>query len=81
MSYGTSMPPLVAPTYFSEKTNFWSILATRCYNEAETSRIREILIINPPSFTGLRTIEDLKKFVKEFMKVFNVMHVVNIERG
>ena len=36
--------------------------------------------MNPPSFFGLSTSEDLKNFVEELKNVFQVMHVVDIER-
>uniref|UniRef100_M1D9Y9 Retrotransposon gag protein n=1 Tax=Solanum tuberosum TaxID=4113 RepID=M1D9Y9_SOLTU len=35
---------------------------------ADTSRIREFLRMNPPSFTGSSTTEDLKNFIKELKK-------------
>ena len=36
--------------------------------------------MNPPSFTGSSTTEDRENFVEEMFKVFEVIHVVNIER-
>ena len=36
--------------------------------------------MNPKSFSALSSTEDLKNFVEEFKKVFDVMHVVGIER-
>ena len=36
--------------------------------------------MNPPSFHGSSTIEDPKNSVEETRKVFEVMHVVDIER-
>ncbi|KAH0755813.1 hypothetical protein KY290_026083 [Solanum tuberosum] len=47
---------------------------------ANTSRIREFLRMNPPSFTGSSTIEDPENFIEELKKVFDVMHVADIER-
>ena len=43
-------------------------------------RIRDFLRINPPSFTGLSTTEDMENFVEKLKKVFNVMHVIDAER-
>ncbi|XP_049375688.1 uncharacterized protein LOC125840757 [Solanum verrucosum] len=48
--------------------------------EADTSRIREILRMNPPSFTGSSTFEDPKNFIEELQKIFDVMHVADTER-
>ena len=48
--------------------------------EADTLRIREFLRMNPLSFTGLITIEDLENFVEELKKFFDVMHVADTER-
>jgi len=48
--------------------------------EADTLRIREFLRMNPPSFTGSSTTEDLEDFVEELQKVFEIMHVVDVER-
>uniref|UniRef100_M1DMF2 Retrotransposon gag protein n=1 Tax=Solanum tuberosum TaxID=4113 RepID=M1DMF2_SOLTU len=48
--------------------------------EADTSRIRDFLRMNPPSFTGSSTSEDPKNFVDELKKVFDVMHVANTKR-
>ena len=36
--------------------------------------------MNPPSFTSLSTTEDPENFVEDLKKVFDVMHVVGIER-
>ncbi|WMV18322.1 hypothetical protein MTR67_011707 [Solanum verrucosum] len=47
---------------------------------ADTSRIREFLRMNPPSFTGSSTTEDLENFIEELKKVFEVMYVVDTER-
>ncbi|KAH0709413.1 hypothetical protein KY284_010840 [Solanum tuberosum] len=38
----------------------------------DTSRIREFLRMNPPSFTGSSVTEDLENFVEELQKVFEV---------
>ena len=46
----------------------------------DTLRIRVFLRMNTPNFSGSRTIEDLENFVKELKNVFDVMHVVDIER-
>ncbi|KAG5571158.1 hypothetical protein H5410_060924 [Solanum commersonii] len=46
-----------------------------------TYRIREFLRMNPLSFTGSSTTEDLKNFIEELKKVFKVMHVANSERA
>ena len=47
---------------------------------AETLRIWEFLRMNPLSFTGSSTIEDIENFVEELKKVYDVMHIVGIER-
>ncbi|WMV36783.1 hypothetical protein MTR67_030168 [Solanum verrucosum] len=47
---------------------------------ADTSRIREFLGMNPPSFMGSSTTEDLEDFIEELKKIFNVMHVADTER-
>ena len=44
------------------------------------SRVREFLRMNPLSFTGSIPIEDPENFVEELKKVFEVMHVVDVER-
>ena len=36
--------------------------------------------MNPPRFTGSSTTEDPKNFVEELKKVFEVMHVIDMER-
>jgi len=48
--------------------------------EVDTSRVREFLRMNPPSFTSSSTTEDSKNFVEELQKVFEVMHVTDAER-
>ena len=48
--------------------------------EADTSRIREFLRMNPPSFTGSSTTEDPENFVEELQKMFEVMHITDVER-
>ncbi|KAG5614612.1 hypothetical protein H5410_014436 [Solanum commersonii] len=47
---------------------------------ADTSRIREFLRMNPSSFTGSSTTEDPENSIEELKKVFEVMHVADIER-
>ncbi|KAH0637918.1 hypothetical protein KY289_037833 [Solanum tuberosum] len=42
---------------------------------AESSRIREFLGMNPPSFMGSSTTEDPENFIEELKKIFDVMHV------
>uniref|UniRef100_M1DXR0 Gag-pol protein n=1 Tax=Solanum tuberosum TaxID=4113 RepID=M1DXR0_SOLTU len=46
----------------------------------DTSRIREFLRMNPPSFKGSSTAEDPGNFIKELQKVFEVMHVADAKR-
>lgn len=36
--------------------------------------------MNPPSFISSSSTEDLKNFVEELKKVFDVMYVINAER-
>lgn len=36
--------------------------------------------MNPPRFSVSSTIEDPKIYVKDFKKVFNVMHMLDLER-
>ena len=36
--------------------------------------------MNPPRFNSSRTTEDRENFTEELKKVFEVMHVANIER-
>ncbi|WMV08768.1 hypothetical protein MTR67_002153 [Solanum verrucosum] len=48
--------------------------------ENDTSRIREFLRMNPPSFTGSSTTKDLENFIEELQKVFEIMHIVDAER-
>ena len=48
--------------------------------EADTMRIQEFLRTNPPSFTGLNTIKYPESFVEDIKKVFDVMHVIDVER-
>ncbi|XP_015161200.1 uncharacterized protein [Solanum tuberosum] len=50
------------------------------HERADTLRIRELLMMNPPSFTGSSIIEDPKNFVDELQKVFEIMHVIDAER-
>ncbi|KAH0672886.1 hypothetical protein KY284_023973 [Solanum tuberosum] len=47
---------------------------------ADTSRVREFLRMNPPSFTSSSVIEETKKFIEELQKVFEIMHVADAER-
>ncbi|KAH0784113.1 hypothetical protein KY290_003711 [Solanum tuberosum] len=47
---------------------------------ADTSRIRVFLGMNPPSFMGSSTTEDPENFIEELKKIFDVMHVADIER-
>lgn len=47
---------------------------------AETSRIHEFLRMNPLDFTASRIIADLKNSVEKLEKVFEVIHVVDVER-
>ena len=47
---------------------------------ADTSRIREFLGMNPPSFMGSSTTEDPEDFIEELKKIFDVMHVADTER-
>ena len=46
----------------------------------DTPRIREFFRMNPLSFSGSRTIEDLGNFINELNIVFHVMHSSDIER-
>nr|AAT39945.1 Putative polyprotein, identical [Solanum demissum] len=46
----------------------------------DTSRIRELLRMNPPSFTGSSVTEDPENFIEELKRVFDVMHVAESER-
>ena len=43
-------------------------------------RTREFLTMNPLSFIGSNTNEDPENFIEEVKKVFEVMHVVDVER-
>ncbi|XP_015167530.1 two-component response regulator ARR14-like [Solanum tuberosum] len=54
-------------------------LAYHLKEEANTSRIRELLMMNPPTFTGSSTTDDPGNFVEELQKVFEVMHVADSE--
>ncbi|KAH0776360.1 hypothetical protein KY290_007771 [Solanum tuberosum] len=47
---------------------------------ADTSRIREFLVMNPPSFMGSSTTKDPKNFIEEHKKAFDVMHMADTER-
>lgn len=47
---------------------------------ANTLRIRESLGMNPQCFTGSSTIDNPENFVEKLKKVFDVMHVVFVER-
>ncbi|XP_049399660.1 uncharacterized protein LOC125863665 [Solanum stenotomum] len=42
----------------------------------DTSRIRELLRMNPPRFIGSSVIEDPKNFIEELKRLFDVMHMV-----
>ena len=48
--------------------------------ETDSLRIREFLRMNPPSFMGSSTTEDPENFIEELKKIFDVMHVADIER-
>ncbi|XP_015054851.1 uncharacterized protein LOC107001235 [Solanum pennellii] len=48
--------------------------------EVDTSRVREFLRVNPPSITRSSPTEDPENFVEELKKVFEVMHMVDVER-
>lgn len=43
-----------------------------------TSRIHQLLGINLPSFKGSSVTEDLKNFIEEMKKIFDVMHVAEM---
>ncbi|XP_049365270.1 uncharacterized protein LOC125830099 [Solanum verrucosum] len=47
---------------------------------ADTSRIRELLRMNPPSFTGSSVTEDLENFIEELKRLFDGMHIADAER-
>lgn len=47
---------------------------------ADTSRIHEFLMINPPNFTGSSVTEDPNNLMEELQKVFKVMHMIDVER-
>ncbi|WMV14455.1 hypothetical protein MTR67_007840, partial [Solanum verrucosum] len=46
----------------------------------DTSRIRELLRMNPPNFTGSSISENSENFIEELKMVFDVMHVAESER-
>ena len=46
----------------------------------DTSRIREFLGMNPPSFTGSSVTKDSDNFVKVLPNFFDILHVVYAER-
>ncbi|XP_049386272.1 uncharacterized protein LOC125850472 [Solanum stenotomum] len=46
----------------------------------DISRIRELLRINPPSFTGSSVTEDPENFIEELKRLFDVIRVANEER-
>ncbi|XP_049342920.1 uncharacterized protein LOC125807249 [Solanum verrucosum] len=48
---------------------------------ANTSRVRELLRMNPPSFTSSSVTEDLDNFIEELKRLFDVMHVADMERS
>ncbi|WMV28602.1 hypothetical protein MTR67_021987 [Solanum verrucosum] len=45
-----------------------------------TSRIHELLRMNPPSFTGSSVTENSENFIEELKRVFDVMQVAESER-
>ncbi|WMV23872.1 hypothetical protein MTR67_017257 [Solanum verrucosum] len=47
---------------------------------ADTSRIREFLRMNRPSFNGSSVTKDPKNFIEELRKVFEIIHVADAER-
>ncbi|XP_049372626.1 uncharacterized protein LOC125837574 [Solanum verrucosum] len=47
---------------------------------ADTSRIHELLRMNTLEFTGSNVIEGLENFLEELSKMFEVMHVADVER-
>jgi len=46
----------------------------------DTSRIRELLRMNPPSFSGSSISENPENFIEELKRIFDVMHVAESER-
>ncbi|KAG5614487.1 hypothetical protein H5410_014311 [Solanum commersonii] len=48
--------------------------------EADTLRVCEFLRMNSPSFTSSSTAQDPENFIEELKRVFDVMHVADIER-
>ena len=46
----------------------------------DTSRIRELLRMNPPSFSGSSISENTENFIEELKRIFDVMHVAESER-
>ncbi|KAH0652534.1 hypothetical protein KY289_030212 [Solanum tuberosum] len=47
---------------------------------ADNSRIRELLRINPPSFTGTNVTEDPENFVEVLQKNFEILHAIDAKR-
>ncbi|KAH0652537.1 hypothetical protein KY289_030215 [Solanum tuberosum] len=47
---------------------------------ADNSRIRELLRINPPSFTGTNVTEDPENFVEVLKKNFEILHAIDAKR-
>lgn len=46
----------------------------------DTSRTRDLLRMNPRSFTDSCTIEDQENIIEELKKVFDLMYVTDIKR-
>lgn len=42
--------------------------------------VHEFLRMTPPSFTGSSTTEDLEYFLEELRKMFELMHMVGVDR-
>ena len=45
-----------------------------------TTRVRDLLRMNPPKFIGSQTNEDPQNFLKEIKKIFKVMQVIGNDR-
>uniref|UniRef100_M1DFE4 Retrotransposon gag protein n=1 Tax=Solanum tuberosum TaxID=4113 RepID=M1DFE4_SOLTU len=62
----------VATFHVGPRDNRHEVVDTLC--------IRELIRMNPPSFTGSSVTEDPENFIEELKRVFDVMHVAESER-
>lgn len=47
---------------------------------SETTRVGQIIRLNPPTFISIKVVEDPQCYFDEMEKIFHIIHVINMER-